>query len=192
MIEDEREQLPPGLEYIDSHTIRKREVCFGEETFHFMERLCKHLIAHPDPLIVPVYAFQREPSITYWKTYGKYDIGYAYYYDMMRLHHISEMEKQIIWQVAYAKIRGIQHPTREFSERPVYIYKTIIPIEQAWEQFPRLMTYLGEVVQVNRYHDLHGENVMLDHDAGYRLIDLEGFKNPPLSRPSNGWLMEKQ
>jgi hypothetical protein len=50
------------------------------------------------------------------------------------------------------------------------------------------MTFLEKVISLDRYHDLHGENVMMDNDGDFRLIDIDGFNNPPLSLPENNWI----
>jgi hypothetical protein len=185
MIHYNNYKLPPGLEYVgDGFTVRKTSLCTGDQALRFMEGLCKHLIAHPDPTIVPVYSFEYIGDGA--------NNTYKYQYDMMRLGSISETEEQIIWQVGDAWRSGLKYgiinPVEQFLPDKASSFKAPITVEQAWEQYPELMKFLDGVVKLNRYHDLHGENVMLDNDAQYRLVDLEGFKNPPLSLSENDWI----
>lgn len=183
MIHYNNYKLPPGLEYVgDGFTIRKTALINGKWAFEFMRELCNHLIAHPDPMIVPVSCFEF--------------LGLAagnvhkYSYDMMRLGDLSRKEVDIIWQVgdAWRHFHGYPNldPTKQFKDDAVY------SAEECWEQHPKLMLFLKEVIVLNRYHDLHGENVMMDNDGDYRLVDIEGFLNSPLSQPENDWLRQKK
>jgi hypothetical protein len=181
MIAYNNHKLPPGLEYVgDGFIVRKTAVCTGKEAFSFMKALCKHLIAQPDPMIVPTYSFEY---------IGESTGIYKYQYDMMRLGNISEREKQIIWQVVDAWRAGSYDPAKHFLPHRPIGYKDYITVEQAWEAYPKLMAFLNEIIKLGRYHDLHGENIMLDNDAEYRLVDLESFNNPPLSLPENNWII---
>jgi hypothetical protein len=170
MISYNNYKLPQFLEYVgDGFTIRKSALCIGQEALNFMQKLCEHLIAHPDPLVVPIYNFEY---------IGAYSGNtHKYSYDMARLGGITREETNIIWQVGDAWRAGIEDPTRHYKQNA-----------DCWDGHEKMMHFLEKVVVLNRYHDLHGENVMMDNDGDYRLIDLEGFKNPPLSRPSNFWI----
>lgn len=180
MIAYNNRKLPYGLEYVgDGWTVRKTAHCTGKDTLQFMEGLCKHLIAHPDPMVVPVYSFvstmvSSSPNI------------YEYQYEMMRLGDLTREEAGIIWQVGdawrIADVLSIEDPTRQFKDDAPY------SVEECWDKHPKLMKFLKQIVVLDRYHDLHGENIMLDNDGDYRIIDLEGFQNSPLSRPSNSWI----
>lgn len=179
MIQYNNYKLPKGLEYVgDGWTVRKTTVCYGDEAFNFMKGLCKHLIAHPDPMIVPVYSFEY---------LGAYSEGrHRYSYDMMRLGDISRHEADIIWDVGDAWRSG--------SKDPLRIYRTNAKTqgEKNWQEYPKLMGFLQQIIQQERYYDLHGENIMMDTDENYRIIDLEGFSNPPLSNPSNAWITREE
>jgi hypothetical protein len=171
--------LQPGLEYVkDGFTIRKTVHCSRKQTVEFMRALCAHLIAHPDPMVVPIYDFQ------YLGQVAQHDFKYSY--DMLRLGEISEIENRIIWQVGYAHSDGSSDPVHNFKHT-VWV-KTHIDAEYAWKNHFKLMTFLEKVISLDRYHDLHGENVMMDNDGEFRLIDIDGFNNPPLSLPENNWI----
>lgn len=169
MIKYSNYKLPHGLEYVgDGFTIRKTAHCSGKGTLEFMRTLCQHLIAHPDPMIVPVYSFE------YLGQRAEHE--YAYTYDMQRLGEISQEENNLIWQVGDAWRDGISNPARHHS------------LHWAWDKYPKLMSYLEEMIKLDRYHDLHGENILLDENAEYKIIDIEGFLNAPLSLPENDWI----
>lgn len=172
-------KLPDGLEYVgDGWTIRKTATCKGNETFKFISTLCRHLIAHPDPMVVPIYSFE------YLGAYG--DNTHKYQYDMRRLGDLCKEEIQAVWQVGEAWRAESPDPARIFV--PKEVMKDYITTDQAWAKYPKLMNFLQEVVKLDRYHDLHGENVMMDEEENYRLVDVEGFLNNPLSNPSNTWI----
>jgi hypothetical protein len=177
-------KLPPGLEYVgDGFTIRKTVECSKKETIQFMQALCQHLIAHPDPMIVPVYSFEYLGE--------KASHTYSYSYDMMRLGDLTDEERKIIWEVTRAKgswpgAGNCGAPSKD----PLRIFREDAKItsEQAWQDYPKLMAYLGEVIKQSRYHDMHEENILMDEEANYRIIDLEGFLNLPLSLSENDWI----
>lgn len=176
-------KLPPGLEYVgDGFTIRKTSHCSGKKAFEFMQALCLHLMAHPDSMIVPVSDFQFLGRNA--------DHDFVYSYDMQRLGVISEEEENLIWQVGDGWRSRIADPIHQFISKPLST-KEVISLERAWQEYPKLMNFLGEIIKQDRYHDLHGENILLDDDANYRIIDLEGFLNSPLSLPENAWLRGK-
>jgi hypothetical protein len=167
-------KLPNNLEYVgDGHTVRKTDFVHGYQAFEFMKSLVKHLQANPDPLIVSVSNFQfvRQQKQQYW-----------YSYDMARLDDITEEESHIVWAVGDAWRAGFAEPWKKFKKDSQYT------VEYAWEKYPKLMSFCQKVVKQNRYGDLHGENVMQDQNNNYRLIDLEGFLNPPLELISNNWI----
>jgi hypothetical protein len=177
MIKYSNYKLPYGLKYIgDGYTVRKTTTCSGQKTLHFMRALCEHLIARPDPMVVPVYKFQNLSS--------KVENLYQYSYDMLRLGDLDGNEKEIIWQVGNAWRNGIAKPTRQFTEYGEKVYS----VSKAWDTYPELMKYLGKIVKQDRYHDLHGGNIMKDEEGLYKIIDIEGFLNTPLSQPSNHWI----
>jgi hypothetical protein len=159
-----------GLELLDENTVRKTASAWREENFDFMSVLCKHLMAHPNPLIIPVLDFQEIPrknlKVENWQS------NREYFYDMPRCGDISHDEKLVVDQVwsAYHRHGRIEH-------------------EKA-EKYPALMSFLEEVIIEDHYHDLHSGNIMTFPDSKYGmvLIDLEGFTALPLNRPENDWI----
>lgn len=177
MIKYSNYKLPYGLKYVgDGYTIRKTATCSGQMTLEFMQALCQHLIAHPDPMVVPVYQFQNLGS--------KAEHNYQYSYDMMRLGELDTNERTIVWNVGNAWRAKVPKPTRQFGSFDEKVYS----VSKAWDNYPELMKYLGKIVKQDRYHDLHGGNVMKGEEGNYFLIDLEGFLHTPLSLPSNNWI----
>jgi hypothetical protein len=166
-----------GLSLPNEHVVRKTHQTQRKATLAFLKALCNHLIKRPDPMIVPIYRFR--------------DLGfkkghYHYCYDMMRCGIISIEERLIVDDVAAAQSLNRTNPTNNFchdaSSTPEY----------AREQFPKLMSFLDEVVRLDRYNDLHGHNVMRNQDGDLCLIDLEGFAKTafvPLDSPENSWII---
>lgn len=180
-------KLPPGLEYIgDGFTIRKTVECSNKETVQFMQALCQHLIAHPDPMIVPVYSFEYLGE--------KASHCYSYSYDMMRLGDLTDEEKKIIWEVTRAKGAWPGAGDGPPKSDPLHQFQSNAKVtpEQAWQDYPELMNYLGEVIKLGRYYDLHDENIMRGEDGLYKIIDIEGFLNVSLSQPDNDWITKTQ
>lgn len=174
MIKYSRLPTGSGLKLIDEHTVRKTFQTVREETLIFLQSLCSHLIARPDPMVVPIFNFN----------YLGYRKGhYNYSYDMMRCGKISVEERLIIDDVADAHSLRQTNPTNNFcwdaKNDPIYVR----------EQYPKLMSFLDNVIELNRYHDLHGHNIMLNQDRELCLIDLEGFTNIPLNKPENDWIL---
>lgn len=164
-------RLPPGrgcqiLE--DNQTVRKTVQCSEEYTLLFMEALVNHFIRQPDPLVVPVYRFEVLEKSRY---------KYCYSYDMQLLGMLSEEEKQFVDRVGdlYDK-----HGADALS----------IPYELYPEKrsLPQFFSYLKQVVELDRYHDLHSGNIMIDLDENYRIIDLEGFHYYTLNNSANDWI----
>ena len=162
-----------SIEYIDNgFRVRKTARCCGTETLKFIEALCHKLILQPDPMVVSVYDFKIIDM--------KSIFDYVYSYDMKRLNDISDFEKNIIDEASLSK--WFSPSLKSFRK------SSNIDIDLAWDKYYLLMNFLTRVIDQDRYHDLHGGNIMKDNDGSYRLIDLEGFCNSPLSRPSNSWI----
>lgn len=164
---------------LDEHTVRKEFGTSDKEVVHFMNGLLEHLILDPDPLIVPVYDF-------YIK--GIENGRWSYRYDMQRCAPISAEDKWIVEAVGdsidmeapYRDITSVWDD--EFTGRE---------LAQVWKDHFELMNFLEQIVKQGRYFDLHGGNVMINHDNNYVLIDLEGFINVPLSLPENNWIVKR-
>lgn len=170
-------RLPPGkgVELVNDSTVRKIEYCSMDKSLEFMEALIKHFIRHPDPLVVPVYSYQLLSS-------KRND--YAYSYEMMRLGLLSQEERDFIDHVGdLVDRRGVD--TFD-TPSPTEAYGT--SLVQGEREFPFLFRFLKEVVNQNRYFDIHSGNILMDMDGDYRLIDLEGFMKTPLSLRENNWI----
>jgi hypothetical protein len=132
-------------------TVVRKTAKIHREAFKVTQAVCNHFIRNPDPMVVPVYAFEtlEEPKTV---------IGtYTYSYDMMRLGMLNSEEKIIIGQLVS------EYHNRDRS----------YPDER--ENYPRLVTFMNKVIKQGRFGDLHSGNIMKDLDEEYRLIDLESF-----------------
>src|SRR5271170_4449525 len=135
-------KLPPYLKYVgDGFTVRKTSLPSDKETLDFMQALCQHLIAHPDPLVVPVVGFQNLGQGSNFK--------YTYSYDMVRMGDISQDERDIIWEVvrakgAWANSKYCSAPTTD----PLHIFRedAAISPQKAWQNYPQLMHYLEQII----------------------------------------------
>jgi hypothetical protein len=56
------------------------------------------------------------------------------------------------------------------------------------KEYPDLAAFMDEVLRQGRYRDVHSGNFLKDEDGSYKIIDLEGFINTPLSRGDNDWI----
>lgn len=170
-------RLPPGkpVQLISDGIIRKIERCSMEKSMIFMEALINHFIEWPDPMVVPVYNF---------KVLSNKRNDYAYQYDMMRLGILTQEERNLIDHIGdLCDRRGMD----AFDEpSPKEEYGTTLT--QGEREFPQLFLFLKEVVRLNRYHDIHSGNILMDMDGDYRIIDLEGFLRTPLELPENDWI----
>jgi len=133
-----------------------------------MQVLVKHFINHPDPLVVPVSRFEIIENTQY---------NHRYSYDMEFLGMLSKEEKLFIDRV------GDLHD--QFGADALNQDYDLYPERHS---LPRLFSYLKEVIALNRYHDLHAGNIMIDLDENYRIIDLEGFYYFSLYNSSNNWI----
>jgi hypothetical protein len=141
----------------------------------FMDALLKHVIKYPEPLVVPVYDYR----ILETKESEIYALDeYIYSYDMMRCGILTVQERGFINTVA-----------AEYSFNYIDTFnKSADKLEAGRKEFPRLYSFLKQVVEQDRYWDIHSGNVMMDEDGEYVLIDLEGFVRTPLELSQNNWI----
>lgn len=152
-------RLPPyaGLNLLSDQVVRKAVNCSMPTTLGFMEALLSHFVNHPDPLVVPIYDF---------KIIGKIKQGcYAYQYDMMRLGMIGQDQQLFIDQISSACYVRNELPS-----------KSTLLCPKKKEKYSGLISFMDQVFDQNRYHDIHGGNFMIDLEENYRIIDLEGFQ----------------
>jgi hypothetical protein len=176
-------RLPPGkpVELLDNNLIRKTYTG-SEKWFEYMDALIKHFINNPDPLVVPIYNYQ----VLSKRRDCFYRTEYTYCYDMMRCGILSVDER---WCVDH-----IGNLWNKFNKKACD--QKTDGIALCKKQFPKLFEFLKTVVEQNRYFDLHSENVMMDEDRNYVLVDLESFiKTPlesfiktPLELECNNWI----
>jgi hypothetical protein len=157
----------------DGRTVRKTVQCHGLDKLEFMKTLCLHLIRYPDPQIVPVYQFQELMR-------SEHIISYSY--DMARLGLLSWEEGDIIDRVANLYDRFGNETFHNVGEGE------FVSVER---NFPNLYRFLFDLCQQYRYHDLHADNVRLDAEGNYRIIDLEGFIRYPLHSRENSWITKE-
>ena len=156
------------VKLLDERTVRKTAMSCGPHLVRCVERLCKILIAHPHPMIVPVYSFQidEEPE----RASG----DYTYSYDMLRLGMLNNDEKTLVSYLAY----------------PNPCYDSYIERER--KDYPSLVAFMEEMVRQDRYTDRHSGNVLKDEDGNYRIIDLEGFVRYPADTDANDWFLQNE
>jgi hypothetical protein len=153
-----------GLSLVDEAIVRKEASTSMRDSYLAIKMLCEHFIAHPDPLVVPVYAFQ-----TLSEGVGDYGT-FTYSYDMKRLGQISRDEKDLI--------SNFTDSYNSFGQAT---------LSRIMKDYPRLMPFLEKVQEQDRYVDLHSGNVRVNEDGDYQLIDLEGFIIIPLVDKHNLW-----
>ena len=163
------DDLPINIAEIDGNRVRKYGYASMAETVIFMEKLCRFLIAQPDPTIVPVYDFQ---------SHGRQPDGNLHYtYDMEKLYRLPRDEKKIIQEAAHEWYDYGNYPSE--SRREVLV--------DGWKEYPDLMNFLERLMQLGRYTDINRGNIMLHRDGSYRVIDLESFFHTPLNHHKNMW-----
>jgi hypothetical protein len=166
--------LPPQVEYINDNVIRKTAWTSLANTIEFIEALCNHLICHPDPMIVPIYAFENQG-------YQAYSGRYRYTYDMQALLLLQPEEKRLINRVANIYECAEELPSQSKDQK----------IKEGWINYPELMKFLDKVVSMGRYRDLHDGNIMIDEFDNYQIIDIEGFIYGNLEDSNNAWITRK-
>lgn len=160
-------RLPPGKSVflLDNGNVLKTSRFTMNRTFHFMDALLKHLIINPDHLVVPIINY----TVIDNKTYS---------YEMERLGILDNKERYFI-----NKLGGL---VDLYGKDAWQIY--IEELGSLHNALPKLGQFLKTVIEQDRYHDLHSGNVMRDTECNYRLVDIEGFLNTPLSLPDNNWI----
>jgi hypothetical protein len=113
--------VPYPCELIDQFTVRKSVMAHSEEAVSFMQALCKHLMDHPDPLVVPVYGFQRLSKL-------------YYSYDMMRLGPISKDDRQVINALSNIYVRNRQSYLDNQSDTKLIVFlRQVIAQKRYWD-----------------------------------------------------------
>lgn len=160
---DENVEARYGIKLVNDRRVRKEAAFSRRTSLEWIRKLTNHLIANPDPMVVPVYSFEvleeLEESRGNWGTY-------RYAYEMMRLPMLSNDEKNVI-----------NHVIRFY--RPVTRDENHPDIQRAWREFPKLVEFLNRVVADDYYTDRHDNNFLKDEEGNYRIIDLEGFARYP-------------
>lgn len=149
-----------------SDTIVRKEASYGSQNaFEWIQKLTNHLIANPDPMVVPVYKFEvleiKQPNGSRWGTF-------RYAYEMKRLFMLDRAEKQLINDIIRAD-----------NYRPVDRVHHSPEITRGWRELPQLMEFMNRVLSDKLYTDIHNNNFLKDDDGSYRIIDLEGFSEYP-------------
>jgi hypothetical protein len=152
-----------GLTLVTDRIVRKEASSFRIERFNFIRKLVNHLIAYPDPMVVPVYKFEilGSPSSrnSPWN-------AFSYAYEMMRLPMLSRDEKSLI--------------NKMISHRYILDQDDFHPdLKKGQREFPKLFKFMKRVIDDENYTDLHDGNFLKDEDGNYRIIDLEGFYKYP-------------
>jgi hypothetical protein len=151
--------LPTGLEIISDSVVRKTPRASCYETVFFMKTLCEHLINHPDPLVVPIYNFSSSSK-------RNVDGTFEYSYDMMRLGMLSKEDKNFIRSRDKLTGGNVDVPVKPNN---------------------KLKRFIDIVSDKDDYWDLHCENVLIDLEEEYKLIDIEGFFRYKIG---NNWIKQ--
>lgn len=163
-----RENFPYGLyglSLINDSTIEKTAHC-EPSSIGLIESLVNYLINYPDPMIVPVYSFQR---ISERKGTVKYR------YTMKRLYELTKEERT-----------AIEMMSGHWDDYVCCIHNKYI---DSWsESLPHLTKFVRNLSNRRIYWDFHEGNILKDEDENYRVIDLEGLaKNSDLACEAEKW-----
>lgn len=135
--------------------VRKTEEVYDSNFVCKLERFVKGLIKKPNPMIVEMYNFKK--STPFEGPFGKI---YSYSYDMKKLKKLSEVESDIV---------------DKYCDMSIYSSVDLSDIHvKNGDKYPKLVSFVKKVIKQDKYHDLHGGNIMLDN-GNYKLIDLESF-----------------
>ena len=153
-----------GITLVSDLVIRKEANFSQRSNFNWIRKLCLHLIANPDPMVVPIYSFEvlEEKPERENSPWGLY----RYAYEMMRLPMLDRDEKNLI-----NKLCGIYHPVTRDNPDP--------DVQRGWKELPKLVEFMNVVLAQGNYTDLHNNNFLKDQEGNYRIIDLEGFRRYP-------------
>lgn len=160
---DENVESRYGIKLVDDRTVRKEAEFSTRASFDWIRKLVLHLIANPDPMVVPIYRFEviEETPETDSRHWGVY----KYAYEMMRLPMLMKEEKMLITAMIQKRWSSNNPPD---------------PIIQSGErEFPELFAFMTRVLNEGNYTDLHDNNFLKDEQGNYRIIDLEGFNKYP-------------
>lgn len=146
-----------GLDLVNDFTVRKVSMTSFASSFLFLEVLISKLEKENHPMIVSAKNFQNRGYIG-----GRYE----YSYDMKRLGLISKDEKELI--SAVTNYYWYHHRSLQNIEEDKFIHKLM-------KQYPNLASFMIALYDWGKYDDIHDENIMMDEDESYKLIDLEGF-----------------
>ena len=152
-----------GIKLVNDRVVRKEAQFSTRESFEWIRGLVLHLLANPNPMVVPLYRFEvmeETPSKnnSHWGTY-------RYAYEMMRLPMLSREEKSLITAMIQRK-----YQLDNYSD-PV--------IKDGQRDLPELFAFMKRVLDDGYYTDLHDNNFLKDEEGNYRIIDLEGFGSYP-------------
>lgn len=160
---DENVEQRYGIKLLSDQVVRKEASFSQRNSLDWIMRLCNHLIANPDPMVVPIYRFEvLEEKPDNGSNWGVY----RYAYEMMRLPMLDKEEKELI-------TRAIGH------YRPTTRDVPDATLQRGWRELPKLMEFMNKVLADGHYTDLHNGNFLKDQDGEYRIIDLEGFHTYP-------------
>jgi hypothetical protein len=172
--------LPPNFSYLkEGKLVRKTDYFRTYERLQLLQKMCHSLMNHPDLLVVPIVSFQEEERQLC--SYSENEYNYYYSYDMLTLHSISKDEELLIDKLA--DFQSI-HRRSPFEAQ-------IEAVTMGQIHFPELTRFIQTVMEQNRYHDLHSQNVMIDNNGQFKLIDIEGFLITPYNgKPNYDWIIE--
>lgn len=150
-----------GIELVNDMTIRKTAQFSHLPYFNWIQKLVNHLIANPDPMVVPVYRFEvLEDAPNAGRSWG----SFKYAYEMMRLPKLSNDEKDALNDIICNRWKDQEaHPA----------------VVRARREYPELYSFMMKVFDNGNYTDIHDGNFLKDQEGNYRIIDLEGFASYP-------------
>jgi hypothetical protein len=154
------------IDFLKNGVVRKTCICENAYSMEYMDAVINHFIRHPDPMIVPVSNYRKVKKLMYT-------------YDMTKLDQLSPEENDLVDEL------GDMH--FDFGAKACSRLEMKHPGVR--EVFPVLFPFLEQVVSEEKYWDIHSGNIMVRNINDYRLIDLEGFVNEPLSDSSNDWII---
>lgn len=173
---DENVESRYGIKLVSDQVVRK-EYGFGDrESFELIQKLCKHFIKNPDPMVVPVLRFELLEESKKDERFGTF----KYAYEMKRLFMLTSEEKNIIETC----IRSFFNHNQDLKLNPDY------RMQSAWKENPALVEFMQKVLSQNRYNDLHSGNFLKDENEDYKIIDLEGFMRYPANGAHNDWITQ--
>jgi hypothetical protein len=161
---DDNVEARYGIKLVSDRVVRKEAQFSTRESFEWIRNLVLHMLANPNPMVVPVYRFEvmeetNEADNSRWGVY-------KYAYEMMRLPMLTNEEKSLITTLILGR-----KPVDRDDPRP--------KIQDGWKEYPTLVEFMNRVLADGYYTDLHDNNFLKDEEGNYRIIDLEGFGSYP-------------